>query len=66
MQKSAEIFYDNGHQAVRLPEDFNFKNGHVFIRQDEQTGELILSEPMETRHTGDFEKLFRAAMSTVR
>ena len=59
MEKTAEIFYDNGHQAVRLPEDFRFKNGHVSIRQDQQTGDLILAEPVETRPSGDFEKLFQ-------
>ncbi len=59
MQRSAEIFYNNGHQAVRLPDDIRFTNGHVAIRQDEQTGDVILSEPAETRPPGDFEKLFQ-------
>ncbi len=56
MKKTADIFYDNGHQAVRLPEGISFQNGHVAIRQDEQTGEVILSK---ASHSGDFEKLFQ-------
>ncbi len=59
MQKSAEPVYNNGHEAVRLPEEIRFNNGYVAIRQNEQTGDVILSEIAEANPSGDFEKLFR-------
>ena len=56
MQKTAEIFYDNGHQAVRLPAGIHFAHEKVELRMDEHTGDVMLSEP--AGHPGDFEKLF--------
>lgn len=58
MQQTAEIFSNAGHQAVRLPDDIHFTNGHVAIRRDEHTGDIILSELSGTERTGDFERLF--------
>ena len=59
MQKTAELFYDHGHQAIRLPEDIHFDTDHVAIRQDVRTGNVVLSAPVEPKSTGDFERLFQ-------
>ena len=59
MQKTAEIFYDNGHQAIRLPASIHFAQEKVEVRKDEHTGDVILSEPAGmAEHPGDFETLF--------
>jgi len=33
MQRKAKIFMNNRSQAVRLPKDFQFKTGEVFIKK---------------------------------
>ena len=40
----AKLFRNGRSQAVRLPAEFRFKAKEVFIRKDEQTGDVILSE----------------------
>jgi antitoxin VapB len=34
MQRKAKIFMNNRSQAVRLPKEFQFKTGEVFIRKE--------------------------------
>jgi antitoxin VapB len=43
MHKIAKIFNNGRSQAVRLPAEYRFKGKEVFIRQDEKTGDVILS-----------------------
>ena len=43
MPRTAKLFFNGRSQAVRLPADFRFEGGEVFIRQDETTGDVILS-----------------------
>ncbi len=43
MSQVAEIFTNGRSQAVRLPAAFRFDTKEVFIRQDEETGDVILS-----------------------
>lgn len=40
----AEIFTSGESQAVRIPEEFRFADGEVYIRRDERNGDLILSK----------------------
>ncbi len=47
MQRTADIFVDEGRQAIRLPEDIRVSGDHLLVRQDERTGEVILSAPAE-------------------
>ena len=48
---TAKLFATGGSQAVRLPVEFRFKDAtEVFIRRDEETGDVILS----TRSPGDW------------
>jgi antitoxin VapB len=35
-------------QAVRIPAEFRFTSDEVYIRRDAQTGDLILSQALET------------------
>jgi antitoxin VapB len=44
MAKTAKLFRNGRSQAVRLPAEFRFEGGEVFIRKDEKTGEVILSQ----------------------
>jgi antitoxin VapB len=43
MKKTAKLFQNGKSQAVRLPVGFRFEGDEVFIRRDEQTGDVILS-----------------------
>lgn len=51
-QSTAKLFATGGSQAVRLPVEFRFNDAtEVFIRRDEETGDVILS----TRSPGDWQ-----------
>lgn len=41
--KTAKIFLNGRSQAVRLPREFRFEADEVYIRRDEETGDVILS-----------------------
>lgn len=41
MQRKAKIFMNNRSQAVRLPKEFQFRTGEVFIRKE--GSEVVLS-----------------------
>ena len=43
MRKTAKIFKNGRSQAVRLPRDFRFDCEEVFIHQDPESGDVILS-----------------------
>ncbi len=47
MTRIGKIFMNGRSQAVRLPLDFRFKGKEVYIRKDEKTGDVILSERPE-------------------
>ena len=44
MAHIAEVFTQGRSQAVRLPAEYRFKSKEVYIRRNEDTGEVILSE----------------------
>lgn len=44
MPRTAKLFMNGRSQAVRLPADFRFKGKEVFIRRDEKTGDVVLSD----------------------
>jgi antitoxin VapB len=48
MPRTAKLFLNGRSQAVRLPADFRFEGREVFIRQDENTGDVILSRRPES------------------
>ncbi|MBZ0255551.1 type II toxin-antitoxin system VapB family antitoxin [bacterium] len=59
MTDTGKVFMNGRSQAVRLPLDFRFKTKEVYIRRDEETGDVILSEKPE-----DWDAFFLLADST--
>ena len=43
MTRSAKLFTNGRSQAVRLPAAYRFEGTEVFIRQEPETGDVILS-----------------------
>jgi antitoxin VapB len=48
MTQTAKLFTNGRSQAVRLPVAYRFDTKEVFIRQDPQTGDVILSRKPTT------------------
>jgi antitoxin VapB len=48
MPRTAKLFMNGRSQAVRLPADLRFEGNEVFIRQDQDTGDVILSRRLES------------------
>jgi antitoxin VapB len=46
--KKAKLFNNGRSQAVRLPAAFRFEGTEVYIRKDETTGDVILSQKPST------------------
>jgi antitoxin VapB len=57
--EKTEIFGSGRSQAIRIPVEFRFNMDEVYIRRDEQTGDLILSQA-----PGDWAAIF-AALETA-
>ena len=43
-RRTAKLFRNGASQAVRLPAEFRFSGTEVYVRRDEQTGDVILSQ----------------------
>jgi antitoxin VapB len=61
MSQIAKLFTNGRSQAVRLPAAYRFETKEVFIRQDPETGDVILSRKPES-WTGFFAALKDAAV----
>jgi antitoxin VapB len=48
MPRTAKLFLNGRSQAVRLPAEFRFEGSEVFIRQDDATGDVVLSRRPES------------------
>ena len=48
MNQVAKLFVNGRSQAVRLPAAYRFQTKEVFIRQDPETGDVILSRKPAT------------------
>jgi antitoxin VapB len=48
MARTAKLFLNGRSQAVRLPADLRFEGDEVFIRQDQVTGDIVLSRRPES------------------
>ena len=44
MAHLAKVFTNGRSQAVRLPAEYRFKSKEVYIRRNEDTGDVVLSE----------------------
>lgn len=42
--RTAKLFRNGASQAVRLPAEFRFSGTEVYVRRDERTGDVILSQ----------------------
>jgi antitoxin VapB len=42
--QKARVFMTGRSQAVRIPAEFRFNTKEVYVRRDQQTGDLILSQ----------------------
>lgn len=42
--RKARVFMSGRSQAVRIPAEFRFNTDEVYVRRDQQTGDLILSK----------------------
>ena len=42
--EKARVFMSGRSQAVRIPAEYRFTTGEVYIRRDPQSGDLILSQ----------------------
>lgn len=49
------VIMSGGSQAVRVPAEFRFNKDEVYVRRDQQSGDLILSQA-----TGDWNSIFDA------
>lgn len=56
MVRTAKLFRNGRSQALRLPAEYRFEGSEVYIRRDENTGDVILS-----RHPESWEDFFELA-----
>lgn len=59
MMQTAKLFTNGRSQAVRLPAAYRFEGTEVFITQDQETGDVILS-----RRPPDWKDFFAALKGT--
>lgn len=55
----AKLFKNGASQAVRLPSDFRFEGGEVYITRDDATGDVVLSNRPGARTWGEFFELLQ-------
>ena len=60
MPQTAKLFMNGRSQAVRLPLELRFEGDEVYIRQDPETGDVILS-----RKPGNWQDFFELAKSSA-
>lgn len=44
MTRTAKLFRNGRSQAVRLPAEYRFEGSEVYIRRDEETGDVVISK----------------------
>lgn len=57
----AKLFKNGASQAVRLPAEFRFEGGEVYVTRDETTGDVILSNRPGLKIWSDFFELLHSA-----
>ena len=58
--RTAKLFKNGASQAVRLPADFRFEGGEIYIARDEATGDVLLSSRPGAKTWGDFFALMKS------
>ncbi len=57
-RKVAKLFQNGGSQAVRLPAEFRFEGDEVYVRREEESGDVVLSiRPERTEWQRVFEEM---------
>ena len=56
----AKLFKNGASQAVRLPAEFRFEGGEVYVSRDDATGDVVLSNRPGAKTWKDFFKLLHA------
>jgi len=54
--QKARVFKNGRSQAVRIPAEYRLSTKEVYVRRDEQTGDLILSQDAPT----NWDRIFKA------
>jgi antitoxin VapB len=54
MTHIAKLFKNGRSQAVRLPAEFRFEGDEVYVRRDEKTGDVILSNKKSKKNWAEF------------
>jgi antitoxin VapB len=57
--QKARVFRNGRSQAVRIPAEYRFKTDEVYVRRDQQTGDLILSEKPNRPSIESIREIFR-------
>ena len=57
--RTAKLFRNGASQAVRLPAEFRFSGTEVYVRRDEQTGDVILSQGPDISNWAEFLEFMR-------
>lgn len=57
LTKKAKLFMNGSSQAVRLPAEYRFQGKELFIRRDEITGDVVLSQRPDAHAWLDFFQL---------
>lgn len=52
--RTAKLFKNGSSQAVRLPAEFRFEGGEVYITRDDATGDVVLSSRPSPKTWDDF------------
>lgn len=61
----AKLFKNGASQAVRLPAEFRFEGGEVYVTRDEASGDVVLSNRPGARAWHEFFELLHSVESTA-
>ena len=56
----AKLFRNGASQAVRLPAEFRFEGGEVYVSRDDTTGDVVLSNRPGAKTWNEFFELLHA------
>lgn len=56
----AKLFKNGASQAVRLPAEFRFEGGEVYVTRDDATGDVVLSNRPGAKTWSDFFELLHS------
>ncbi len=56
----AKLFKNGSSQAVRLPAEFRFEGGEIYVTRDELTGDVVLSNRPGAKAWREFFELVRS------